>query len=318
MRIGVDVTSGDYAPQNIVLGAINSLKYISPKTRIVLFGNKENIFSVCSSQKVDPINFDIVHSTQSITMDDHPVKSYNSKPDSGIVKGFDFLRRGEIHSFASCGNTGAMLTGCVTILKTLPGILRPCISAELPVYGGRRVLLLDVGFNTDCRPDVLYQFGLLGSVYAKQMMGIVNPKVAILNIGEEKDKGNMSVKEAYNLMSDSIHFNFCGNIESNHLYLDPVADVIVADGFVGNIILKQIEGTYSLLKKLNIEESFLERLNYEYYGGTPVLGVASPVIIAHGASSPLAVTNMILQSERSLINNLVVKFKEMLSYEQRY
>lgn len=318
MRIGVDVTSGDYAPQNIVLGAIDSLKYITSNTKLVLFGCKETIFAICKDRSISPEIFEIVNSSEAIEMGDHPVKAYNTKLNSGIVKGFESLKRGQIDAFASCGNTGAMLTGCVTTLKTLPGIIRPCISAELPIYGDRRLLVLDVGFNTDCRPDVLYQFGILGSVYAKQMMGIVNPRVALLNIGEEKDKGNMSVKEAYSLMSDSIHFNFCGNIESNHLYLDPEADVVVTDGFVGNVLLKQIEGTYSLIKKLSINNDFLERFNYEYYGGTPVLGVESPVIIAHGASSSLAVTNMILQSERALLNKLVDKFKETISYEQRY
>lgn len=316
MKIGIDVMGGDYAPLNTVLGAIDAFSKIYSDFRIVLIGDKPKITEICTERGFESSNFEIFHTSQVIEMDDHPVKSYQKKQDSSLVVGFNLLNRGELNAFASAGNTGAMLTGCVHTIKPLPGVMRPCISAEMPMLNGRKVLILDVGFNTDCKPDILYQFGMLGSIYAKEMMGVERPVVALLNIGEEEDKGDMVTKEAYRLMSDSIHFNFCGNIEANHLFTGDTADVVVTDGFAGNILLKQAEGMYNLTQRLEIKNDFFERFNYENYGGTPVLGVPFPVIIGHGASSPSAISNMILQAMNALNNKLVDKFKEAISYER--
>jgi glycerol-3-phosphate acyltransferase PlsX len=315
MRIGIDVMGGDYAPQNIVLGAIDSLSLIDPETEIVLLGDKPRISEICRKSNVGLSAFSVVHTSQVIRMDDHPVKAYTQKSDSSIVVGFGMLAKGELDAFASAGNTGAMLTGCHSALRTISGIMRPCISAEMPILGGGRMLILDVGFNTDCKPDMLYQFGLLGSIYAREMMGIDNPRVALLNIGEEEEKGDMLAREAYKLMSDSVHYNFYGNIEANHLFAGNIADVVVTDGFAGNVLLKQAEGMYDLTQRLEVKDSFFRRFNYENYGGTPVLGVPAPVIIGHGASTSLAVKNMVLQAQDALKNKLVDKFIEAISYE---
>ena len=315
MKIGLDVMGGDYAPQNIVLGAIDAFHRLGRDSEIYLLGDQIKITEICRQQGFDPDNFSIVHCSQTIKMDEHPVKAYQKKSDSSVVVGFNMLAKGQLDALASAGNTGVMLTGSVQTLRTLPGVIRPCISCEMPMVSGKNVLLLDVGFNTDCKPDYLYQFGILGSIYAREMMGIECPRVALLNIGEEEEKGNMVVKEAYKLMVDSIDFNFVGNIEANRLFAGDIADVLVTDGFVGNICLKQAEGMYDLIQRLDVRNEFLDRFNYEIYGGTPVLGVSAPVIIGHGASSPVAISNMIAQAERALNNKLIVKFKEAMSYE---
>jgi glycerol-3-phosphate acyltransferase PlsX len=177
---------------------------------------------------------------------------------------------------------------------------------------GKTGLLLDVGLNVDCKPDVLYQYGLLGSIYAKHMMGLDNPRVALLNIGEEEEKGNLLTKETHKIMLDNIDFNFVGNFEAIHLFSGKVADVIITDGFVGNVVLKQAEAMYILAKKLGIDNDYFNRFNYELHGGTPVLGVNAPVIIGHGASTPKAVESMILQTEHAIKVRLVDKITEAL------
>jgi phosphate acyltransferase len=315
MRIGLDAMGGDYAPLNIVSGAIDSYSRLSPGTELYLLGDQFKITEICRQRGFDPGNFVIINCTQTIKMDDHPVKSYQKKQDSSIVVGFNMLSRGLLDALASAGNTGAVLTGSYQTLKPIPGVLRPCISVEMPLLNNKKMLILDVGFNVDSKPDVLYQFGILGSIYARTMMGIEKPKVALLNIGEEEEKGNMVTKEAYKLMSDSTDYDFVGNMEANRMFDGDVADVLVTDGFSGNICLKQAEGMYNLLRKLNIKNDFLEGYNYEDYGGTPVLGVPAPVIIGHGASSPLAAMNMITRTERALERDLVGKFKEAFLYE---
>ena len=208
--------------------------------------------------------------------------------------------------------SGAMLMGTVHSLKTLPGVIRPSISAMIPLANGKNMLMLDVGFNSDTRADVLYQFAILGSIYARTMMGIENPRVALLNIGEEEEKGNMLTKEAYQIMTGSPDFNFIGNMEANTLFNGGIADVLVTDGYVGNICLKQAEGMYALVAKLGVNHPFLNRFNYENYGGTPVLGISAPVIIGHGASTPLAIKNMILQAHLTVKNGLVEKLKSAM------
>ena len=313
MKIGLDVMGGDFAPRNCILGAIGALPQIGPDCSIVLFGDRPKIEDICNKTDFDPDKFEIIHCSQFIKMDENPVKAYAKKQDSSIAVGMAMLNRGEIDAFASAGNTGAMLAGCVSTLKSLSGIIRPCISVEMPLINGKKSLILDVGFNTDCKPDVLYQFGVLGSIYAREMMLISKPRVALLNIGEEEDRGSMAVKEAYKLMADSSDFDFVGNIEANQLFTGDIADVVVTDGFSGNILLKQAEGMYDMARRVGIENEYLSLFNYEEYGGTPVLGVPSPVIIGHGASTSFAISNMILQTKIALNNRLIEKFKEATS-----
>lgn len=312
IRIGIDAMGGDYAPENVILGAIEAYSHMDAGTQIFLIGDQKKITEVCRHYGIDSGNFVIVHASQSIEMGEHPVKAYLKKTDSSLHVGFNLLAKGEIEALASAGNTGAMLTGSLQTVKVLPGILRPCISARIPLANGKNMLMLDVGFNSDTKPDVLYQFALLGSIYARAMMGIENPRVALLNIGVEDEKGNMVTREAHKLMTDSVDFNFVGNMEANLIFSGGLADVLVTDGFVGNICLKEAEGMYALVAKLGVNHPFLNRFNYEYYGGTPVLGVSAPVIIGHGASTPLAIKNMILEAEKAARNSLVEKFREAM------
>jgi glycerol-3-phosphate acyltransferase PlsX len=311
-RVGIDVMGGDFAPKNVVLGAIQAYSRIQSKTRLVLFGDSRQIEEICRETGFDAAKFEIVHTSQVIGMGDHPAKAFQQKPDSSISVGFHALAKCQIDGFASAGNTGAMLAGVVYTVKAIPGIIRPAISSEYPLLNGKTAILLDVGLNVDCRPDVLYQYGLLGSIYAKHMLGLENPRVALLNIGEEEEKGNLQTKEAFKTMQNTTDFNFVGNIESNRIFSGEIADVIVADGFVGNVVLKQAEAMYVLAKKQGIDKEYFNRFNYELYGGTPVLGVNAPVIIGHGVSSPKAIENMILQTEHAIQVHLVDKIAEAL------
>ncbi len=312
IRVGIDAMGGDFAPKNVVLGAIQAHARIQAKTRLVLFGDREQITAVCKEAGFDTAQFDIVHTTQVIEMGDHPAKAFQQKPDSSITIGFHALANCKIDGFASAGSTGAMLVGAMYTVKAIPGIIRPAISSEYPLLTGGTAILLDVGLNADCRPDVLYQYGMLGSIYAKHMLGLENPRIALLNIGEEEEKGNLLTKETFKLMQNSTDFNFVGNIEANHIFSGKIADVIVTDGFVGNIVLKQAEAMYVLAKKQGLESDYFNRFNYELYGGTPVLGVNAPVIIGHGASSAKAIENMIIQTEHAIQVHLVDKITEAL------
>jgi glycerol-3-phosphate acyltransferase PlsX len=304
MRIGLDVMGGDFAPEATVLGAILASKALPADVQLVLIGDQEQILKILAREKFDAKNFEIVHTTESIEMGENPAKAFSAKPNSSIAVGFTMLYKKKIDGFASAGNTGAMLVATMYTIKAIPGVIRPCISTELPQYTDRSALLLDVGINPDCRPDVLFQYGRIGSVYANRVFGIENPKVALLNIGEEEKKGNLVVKSAYDLMKDNTEFNFIGNIEGNQLFGNCPADVVVCDGFTGNVVLKEAEGFYHIAKELKISEAFFEKFNFENYGGTPVLGVNSTVIIGHGVSNDKAICAMILKT-RDVINSQV-------------
>lgn len=310
MKIGLDAMGGDFAPEAAVKGAILAQKELLPSERIVLFGDKQKIESIIEAEKANPSDFDIVHCSEVIEMGDNPAKTFGKKTDSSITVGFGWLAKNLIDGFASAGNTGAMLVGTMYTIKQVPGIIRPSIGSYMPVSETKFNLLLDVGINPDCRPDVLYQYGILGSIYAKVVLGIESPRVALLNIGEEEEKGNLVTKSAHDLMKDSTHFNFVGNVEGKDLFSDDKADVVVCDGFVGNVVLKEAEAFYNLVKKRNIHDPFFDRFNYEIYGGTPVLGVNAPVVIGHGVSNDIAIKNMILQTKTVISTNLCGKIKE--------
>ncbi|MCI1779271.1 MAG: phosphate acyltransferase [Bacteroidales bacterium] len=311
-RIGIDAMGGDFAPENVILGAIDAYASINAESKIYLIGNQVKIAEICRHYGASSGNFFIIPAAEVIEMGESPVRAYARKTDSSINVGFDMLREGKIDAFASAGNTGAMLIGSLKTLTGLEGVLRPCISAMFPLVNGKNMLILDVGLNTDVKAEVLYQFAVIGSVYAKVMMGIEKPKVALLNIGSEEEKGSNVVKKAYGLMQEATDFDFVGNMEANLLFNGGIADVLVTDGYVGNICLKEAEGMYALVSALGVNHPFLNRFNYEFYGGTPVLGVTSPVVIGHGASTPLAIKNMILEADRAVNNNLIGKLEEAL------
>jgi glycerol-3-phosphate acyltransferase PlsX len=313
MRIGVDAMGGDFAPDAVVSGAILAQKQLSSDQRIVLFGDEVQILSLLKKGNANPNDFDIVNSTEVIEMCENPAKAFSKKPDSSISNGFKALATKQIDGFASAGSTGAMLVGAMYTVKQVTGIIRPAIASFMPVSETKFNLLLDVGLNPDCKPEVLYQYGILGSLYAKFIIGNQNPRVALLNIGEEDEKGNLLIKSTFELMKNNNDFNFVGNVEGNDLFKDDKADVIVCDGFVGNIVLKEAEAFYRIIKKRKIEDPYLEMFNAENYGGTPILGVNEPVIIAHGSSNPKAIMNMILQTKEVISSNLCTKIKEAFS-----
>lgn len=263
MRIGLDIMGGDFAPEAAVLGAILATKSLSADVQLVLIGDKEKIMEILVREKFDASRFEIVHTTEAIEMGENPAKAFAAKPDSSIGIGFKMLYKKQLDGFASAGNTGAMLVATMYTIKAIPGVIRPCISTELPQYNNRSALLLDVGLNPDCRPDVLFQYGMIGSVYANRVFGIEKPKVALLNIGEEEKKGNLVVKSTYELMKDNTEYNFIGNIEGNQLFGNCPADVVVCDGFTGNVVLKEAEGFYHISKELELKEPFFERFNFE-------------------------------------------------------
>ena len=311
MRIGIDIMGGDFAPEAAVLGAILAHKALSyDNGRIVLIGDESKINEILEREKVNPQNFDIVHSSQVIEMNDHPAKAFAKKPDSSIALGYKLLASGQIDGFASAGSTGAMMVGAMLAVKVVPGIIRPVITAAIPKPDGKYSLILDVGINPDTKPDVLYQYGILGSLYAQNIYNISNPKVGLINIGSEEEKGNLVVKSAHELMKDTSEFNFIGNVEANELFVEDRVDVIVCDGFVGNIILKEAEAFYTLIKKRKIKDEFFEKFNFESYGGTPILGVNKNIVIGHGISRQVAIKNMILHTKEVVEAKLSDKIKE--------
>jgi len=309
MKIGIDILGGDFAPEANISGAILAKKELPNDVRLVLIGDREQISSGLSSFGENVDDYEIVHAPDVITMHDHPTRAIPQKPNSSIAVGFDLLASKEIQAFASTGNTGAMLVGSIYKINTIPGIIRPCITSTLPAIDGTSTILLDVGSNADCKADVLYQFAVLGALYSKNVYGIENPRVALLNIGEEETKGNLLTVAAHKLMAESDDINFIGNLEGRDIFFGK-ADVIVCDGYTGNIVLKEAEGIYTLMKKRGIQDEYFDRFNYENYGGTPILGVKGNVIIGHGMSNDIAVKNMILHSYEVVKSGLATRVNE--------
>jgi phosphate acyltransferase len=295
MKIGLDIAGGDFAPDATVEGAIKTLETLSADDVIVLIGD-ENL----AKRKVEQFggnvtDFQYIHAPDMIEMDEHPVKALKKKPYSSISVGFHMMSEGKLDAFSSAGNSGAMLVGSMYSIKPITGVFRPCITSVLPKDDGGVGIILDVGINADCKPDVLYQFGIIGSLYAEFVYGVKNPKVALLNIGEEEEKGNLLAQATYKMMKDTSDFNFVGNVEGRDLF-DNTADVIVCDGFTGNVVLKQAEAFYKMIAKRDMLDDYFSRFNYEGYGGTPILGVNGNVLIGHGISSAEAIKNMLLLS----------------------
>lgn len=313
MRLGLDVMGGDYAPEVTVKGAILAHKQLPSDVELVLFGDENVIRSLCIKYNSDPSHYTIVHAPEVIEMGDHPAKAFSQKTNSSIFIGFKELEAGRIDAFASAGSTGAMMVGTMYTVKTIPGVIRPTITAAIPRMDGRFTILLDVGINPDCKPEVLYQYAVLGSLYTEFVYNVPNPRVGLLNIGSEEEKGNLLAKATYQLMQGSKDFNFIGNVEGNDLFDYHKLDVIVCDGFVGNVLLKAAESFYKLIRKRNIQDEFFERFNFENYGGTPVLGANSNVIIGHGVSNDIAIKNMILHTFDVTKANLPTKIRKYLN-----
>lgn len=299
----------DHGPVVPIRACVLAAKELPDGVRLVLIGDESVIREGLRAEQADPADFDIVPSQDDITMSDHATKALPAKPDSSIALGFRLLKQGDLDAFASTGNTGAMLVGSVLVLKPIPGVLRPCITSILPKEDGSFGLMVDVGANADCKPEVLFQFGLLGSLFAKHVYHIDSPKVGLLSIGEEEKKGNALTLAAHALMKGTDQFNFIGNVEGRDLFHDK-ADVVVCDGFTGNIVLKAVEGFHDLVKKRGGNDPFLERFDYQNYGGTPVLGVDGSVIIGHGISNAETIKNMVLFTREVVESKLPERIRE--------
>lgn len=305
MRIGFDIMGGDFAPKEAIAGAILAHQELGAKAKIILIGDKEQAMHHLQNAEVDPSAFEFVHTTEVIGMGEHPTKAISQKKDSSISVGFGLLAHKKIDAFVSAGNTGAMLVGAMFSVKPIEGVIRPCITAMVPKAKGGVGLILDVGANADCKPDVLYQFGILGSLLLQHVYKNPDPKVGLLSIGEEKEKGNLVTISAHHIMEDTNHFHFIGNVEGRDIISDKV-DVIVCEGFTGNVVLKALESMYFVLRKRGIKDDYLESFNYENFGGTPILGVNAPVIIGHGISNAKAFKNMI-KSAHDVVESKLVK-----------
>lgn len=308
---------GDFAPEATIQGALDTLEKIGREDRLFLFGPEQLMAELILAKGGRPEDFELIDCPDVIGMGERPIKAFTGKPYSSIATGFRYLKNKHIDTFSSAGNSGATMVGAMYSVGNIPGVIRPTTLTILPKESGGRNVLLDIGTNPDIKPDILYQFAILGSIYARAVLNIRNPKVGLLNIGEEDEKGNLLCQSAFRLMKDSPDFNFFGNVEGRDLFKDK-ADVIVTDGFTGNVVLKQIEAMYRLLVKRNLVDDYIKQFNYEIYGGSPILGVNGAVVIGHGISSPLAISNMLLLSRNLFEARLAQKIKHaMKQYMQK-
>ena len=319
MKIILDAMGGDHAPQAPVLGAVEAAKMFG--SQITLVGRGEEILGVLRSNGIAdlPAGVEIVNAEDVVDMHDDPAAVIHKRKNSSMVVGLKLLAEGRGDAFISAGSTGALLTGATLLVKRVKGIRRAAMGPAMPNKAGGKTVLLDCGANAECTPEFLLQFGLVGSLHAQKALGITNPKVGLLNIGTEDSKGTALQKEAYALLQDASNqglINFVGNVEARDVPLGAV-DVVVCDGFSGNVLLKSIEGTAmfmgSLMKHKIFKRSFLSKigylfckkgvdevmgmLDYRTIGGTEFLGIRKPVIKAHGASDALAFRNAVRQAE---------------------
>ncbi len=304
MNIGLDMMGGDFAPVEAVKGVRLYLTQTENPANLILIGDEARLGPLLAEFEIPAHQAQIVHAAQVIDMHEHPTRALKEKPESSISVGFKLLAGGKIDSFISAGNTGAMLVGALYSIKALNGIQRPTIATIIPKENGDTGLLLDVGLNADCKPEHLNQFAILGSLYAQHILGIEKPRVALINIGEEEGKGNILAQSTYPVLKENSSVHFVGNIEGRDVFKNK-ADVMVCDGFTGNIILKLAESLYEITQAKSIRHEYLDQFNFEIYGGTPVLGVSKPVIIGHGISHELAFSNMIALAQKMIDTNLV-------------
>lgn len=309
MNIGIDMMGGDYAPLEAVKGLERFLSTQTPNVLIHCIGNEVELLPLFQENGIDTSKIKLVHAADTIGYHEHPTKALKEKTQSSIAIGFHLLASGAIDALISAGNTGAMLVGAMFSIKPIEGVLRPTISSIIPKLNGETGLLLDVGLNADCKPEQMNQFAILGKIYAQQILQIPQPKVALMNVGEEEGKGNLLAQATYPLLKENTHIHFVGNIEGRDIFNEK-ADVVVCDGFTGNILLKMAESVYDLTQQRGIQDEYFNRFHYENYGGTPVLGVAKPVIIGHGISGAKAFSNMITLACKMVERDICGKIAE--------
>lgn len=309
MNIALDMMGGDYAPAEAVKGVELFMSGNTGYVNLFMIGDEAQIKPLLQRSAIDTSRTNLVHASEVIGMDEHPTKALKGKKHSSISVGFQLLATGKCDALISAGNTGAMLVGALYSIKAINGVLRPSISSIIPKDNGGTGLLLDVGLNADCKPEQLNQFAILGSLYARYISGIENPRVGLINLGEEEGKGNLLAQATYPLLKENRHIHFVGNIEGRDIFKDK-ADVMVCEGFTGNIILKMAESIYDITQEKAISHEYFDRFNFENYGGTPVLGVSKPVIIGHGISHAKAFFNMISLAVKMIDSHLLGKMEE--------
>jgi glycerol-3-phosphate acyltransferase PlsX len=314
MRIAIDMMGGDFAPEAAIKG-IELWWSLQADTNVglhlLLLGPTDTLRPLMDNVVIDQACYTLVDCTETIGYHDHPVKALKEKPNSTIAVGFGMLAKGKADAFISAGNTGAMLVGSMFSLKPIEGLLRPTIATIIPRDNNTTGLLLDVGINSDCKPEHLNQFATIGAAYAGIVLGIAKPRVALLNIGEEPTKGNQLAQATYPLLQQNTNIHFVGNVEGRDI-LDHKAEVIVCDGYTGNILLKLLESIHPITKRQGISHPYFDRFHFEQYGGTPVLGVEKPVIIGHGVSGSEAFCNMILLAEKMIATHFIDQLKARL------
>ena len=314
MNIALDMMGGDFAPLEAVKGIELYLQNNLSPEKLLLIGDEPAIKQLLDRHNISSQNIIVIHASQVIEMHEHPTKALKEKQQSSIAIGFHLLATGKADAFISAGNTGAMMIGSLFSIKAIEGILRPTIGAYLPRETGDLGLLVDVGLNADCKPENLLQFAVLGSLFAQYILNYNSPRIGLINLGEEEGKGNILAQAAYPLLKQSAQINFIGNVEGRDLLTDK-ADVMVCEGFTGNVLLKFAESIYDIVQRRNINDEHFNRFNFEIYGGVPVLGVNKPVIIGHGISEGIAFKNMIMMAKKMIENDLVGKIKNAFGKE---
>lgn len=325
--IAIDAMGGDNAPVEIIKGAVSSA---SSDVKLILVGDEDIITSELQKYKYPEGSIEIFNATQVITGEDVPTVAIKQKKDSSMVVGLNMIKEGKAGAFISAGNTGALLTGATFIAGRIKGIERPALAGLLPNDNKTHTLLMDCGANIDCKPNYLLQFAEIGSIYMENVIGIKNPRVGLLNVGTEEEKGNTVVKEAHGLLKNS-SLNFVGNVEASMISTG-IADVIVCDGFVGNIVLKHTEGLAKSIMKMVKEElmsssvskfgallakgafrKLKKRFDYREVGGAPFLGLNALVVKAHGSSDAKAISGAINQCNIFIKNDIVNKIKDRIN-----
>ncbi len=335
VRVGVDAMGGDSAPLVEVQGALEAARDLHGDLEIVLVGDEERIFRHLDRSEAERLHIQVIHSAERVSMEESAAFSFRRKQDSSIVVATRLMKEGQIDALVSAGNTGAVVTSALLSLGRIPGIHRPAIGVLIPTPTGHTILL-DVGATSDCKAANLYQFAIMGKVYAQGVYHVSKPRVGLLNIGEEDSKGSEVAVQAYKLLNEARpQVNFIGNVEGRDV-LKGTADVVVCDGFTGNVILKFAESVVGMLmhtvrremeKNLKFRLGALllkpvfkrlrARFNYEEYGGAPLLGINGICVIAHGRSSPLAIRNSIRVAADSARSGIITQIKEELDREHR-
>lgn len=308
MNIALDMMGGDFAPLEAIKGVQLFLSQNEDDVHLTLIGDENKLNPYLKEYNIAPEKVTVVHAPEVIGMQEHPTKALKEKQQSSISIGFHLLASSKTQAFISAGNTGAMMVGALYSIKAITGVARPAIGAYIPGDDGKLSLLVDVGLNADCKPENLSQFALLGSLFSKYILNQENPRVALINVGEEEGKGNILCQAAYPLLKENERINFIGNIEGRDLLMEK-AEVYVCDGYTGNILLKFAESIYDLVKKRKVNDEYFNRFNFEMYGGVPVLGVNKPVIIGHGISTAGAFNNMIIMAKKMIEQDFIEKIK---------